>query len=494
MYSVIIVDDEPVSATYVGEIIDKKCSDFQIVGSATNGEEALLKIENTKPDIVISDIRMPIMDGLELAEIVRERFSNIKFIIISGYQDFSYAKQAIKYGVSDYLLKPLNPAKLVECLETIIKNISKNQYFKRNEMIRKICSSSKNVDEIDTEKYLKKGKYFCGIVRKNGSPMIFTSNNRLEIFSLEEEQFYTYGRDEMENLYIVPEELLNGKKFYDFIYAKHKIGQIGENYVTTVYSNEPLELKDISDTIRSIYKKMHKNITIGKNRIITLDEKIENTNNYDREAELTDLVEYLIKNKKYSKLKREIICLFDFWLEFNYTQFNIERQLGYIFRLFSNNIENKEIFNDYQFELSELFYNASTLTEILENVLEKLDLIEPTTDIIDKSSNNEQLYYVILSYLEKNINEDLSLKSVCIHFGVSQTTLSRWFRDYGNTTYNRYLTNTRINRAKNLILHNPDMYIKDISKMVGYSDQFYFSRIFRTIEGVSPSEFINLNS
>ncbi|CAH1221291.1 Regulator of RpoS [Paenibacillus allorhizoplanae] len=123
MYKVIIVDDEPSVKRSLKTIIEKETSSFVVSAFAENGQEALDLISEFLPDVVITDIRMPVMDGLRLAEEIGSRGFQTEVIIISGYSDFSYAKQALRHGVSDYLLKPLDVDEVLRVLSLTEKKL-----------------------------------------------------------------------------------------------------------------------------------------------------------------------------------------------------------------------------------------------------------------------------------------------------------------------------------------------------------------------------------
>ena len=106
LYRIILVDDEEEVRKSIIRKIDWTAVGFAVVGDAENGEDALEKIENLEPDVVLTDIRMPYMDGLTLAERIRQKYPSMKIVIFSGYDDFEYAKQAIKLNVTEYILKP----------------------------------------------------------------------------------------------------------------------------------------------------------------------------------------------------------------------------------------------------------------------------------------------------------------------------------------------------------------------------------------------------
>jgi YesN/AraC family two-component response regulator len=119
MIRVLLVEDEPASADYLASVVRRELPEMELAGTCENGEEALALMRKSRVDIVITDIKMPVMDGLQLAEAVRGAFPLIPVVIISGYERFEYAKTALRFGVSDYLLKPVKPAEMRDCLRRL---------------------------------------------------------------------------------------------------------------------------------------------------------------------------------------------------------------------------------------------------------------------------------------------------------------------------------------------------------------------------------------
>src|SRR5574344_1526643 len=124
MYSVFIVDDEIVVREGLRNNIDWENSQFKFAGEAGDGEIALSMIQEIKPDILITDIKMPFMDGLELAQTVKKLLPWIRIIILSGHDEFDYAKKAISIGVDDYILKPFTPEELLACMNKVAEDLS----------------------------------------------------------------------------------------------------------------------------------------------------------------------------------------------------------------------------------------------------------------------------------------------------------------------------------------------------------------------------------
>ena len=132
LYRIILADDEEEVRKSIIKKIDWQAAGFEVVGDAENGREALEKIEALEPDVVMTDIRMPYMDGLELIERIRRKYPSMKVLIFSGFDDFEYAKQAIKLNVTEYILKPVNVEELTGILKRVKANLDEEIEQRRN--------------------------------------------------------------------------------------------------------------------------------------------------------------------------------------------------------------------------------------------------------------------------------------------------------------------------------------------------------------------------
>lgn len=128
MIKVVIADDEPILLRSLKKSIESLDPEYEVTGQATNGQMALEMAEKLQPDILFTDIKMPVFDGLMLASFLHERKSKVRIVLISGYQEFEYAKKAITLGVEDYLVKPIHPLILSELLQTLKRKLKKTRY------------------------------------------------------------------------------------------------------------------------------------------------------------------------------------------------------------------------------------------------------------------------------------------------------------------------------------------------------------------------------
>lgn len=128
MYKVLLVDDEPNAKRSLKNIVERDMPGFCVAGLASNGREALQLIEEAAPHIVITDIRMPVMDGLRLAEEIKSAYSGIEVVIVSGYSHFEYAQSALRFGVTDYLLKPIEAGQVHDILQRIAAKLKRKDW------------------------------------------------------------------------------------------------------------------------------------------------------------------------------------------------------------------------------------------------------------------------------------------------------------------------------------------------------------------------------
>ncbi|WP_180270768.1 response regulator transcription factor [Sporanaerobium hydrogeniformans] len=489
MYSVIVIDDEPTALNHICTIIRMKCPEFTIIATAENGQEGIEKICSYEPDVVITDIKMPIMNGIEMVKKLHAMKNETYVIIISGYQEFEYAQSALKSGVVDYLLKPIIPIDIKEVLGRMQLKLQNRAFQKRNQLIRSLFLGDK-VGEWELKKHFPSTYYYGAIVRRNGLPKRFSDTEAIEIFSFEEDIMFTYGRDEMEALYLCPKEALNYQEFEKLI--EHEIDKVKDTvgYITTAIYKEAFEPQCITDVVKKLYRILDSNTAIGYSQILTIgEEELEDKIYKIDENKFMEQIEYHMKKNQRDKVWIDIMEFLRECDRVHYPQLLLEgiaRKILYSIQKYDKSTDRH--YTD-EFMLEDAFYyatNGNDLLESLQDIYNKY--LRRGQDIVTKVDTPEFLQNIKM-YIEANIVEDLSLSSICKNFGVSQTSLSKLFRKYEGDSFNNYLTTRRIEKAKELFKNNEGILIKDVAALVGYKDQFYFSRIFRSIVGVCPSDY-----
>ena len=301
MYKILVVDDEPIGLNHVCMILEKKCPQFEIAWTAQNGAEALELIRKDQPDILITDIRMPIMDGIALVSQVKKEFPEILSVIVSGYSEFEYAKSALRSGVCDYLLKPLVPSDMMALMERMEVRLNSFYHEKRTQILRSLCHKEEVDDKVKLKRYFSSEVYYAVIFRWNGLPSRFIKKHGVEIFSMEEEKIYLYGRDEMEALYLIPQEVLFQCTFPEFaekLFRREQKQKRG-SYVTGVFCENGILISQLPDLAEKLYRKLDESLITGKNQLIGLSTNIPAVHVSEEEKHTLDHVEHLIRCRDY---------------------------------------------------------------------------------------------------------------------------------------------------------------------------------------------------
>lgn len=494
MYRVLVADDEPMSLQMIVKIVNDRCSEYHICDCAVDGRELLEKIRREKPDVVITDIKMPLVSGVRVSEIIHTEMPNVFFIIISGYQSFEYAQRAIRSGAADYILKPITPSGLSEAMEKLSDRIQFAYYSRRNRLLQQICNGSEyDLDEMKA--IFPYQSVFLGLIRENGLPRRFSKSVGREIYSDINEHYMIYGRDERESLYLIPQVMLGEQTIEGYLQKVVARQRKSLNYQTIIYSDQLISITDLTDVIREMYNTLAHCIIIGRNQIIKIDGKrtafsSETENQVARIIDETfNDMETIIRERKFETAKKKIKSTLIHWQKQGCPQSWMEyavRNLNSLCIRYGHVSENSELI-DREILLDDAFYNAMSIEELSEMVIDILFQNEKEGNVLKLDS--PEFLQDVLDYLTQNIQKQISLSELCHIFGVSQTYLSRLFRKYTGLSFNQKLTELRMEKAKRIINKNHDFYIREVAEMVGYQDQFYFSRVFRSYVGKSPSEY-----
>ncbi|MFV0362401.1 MAG: response regulator [Suipraeoptans sp.] len=495
MYKILIVDDEISARQFIRQIVEKKCPEYQVIDTAENGAEALEKIESNKPDIVISDIRMPVMDGVKLVEELSIRYPDIILVLVTGYQEFDYAKRAIKAGVSEYLLKPVKPGELQRLLQTLEVRLDEKYHKQRIRVFNEIIKNSRDLKQQEIDDAFESGRYFAVLMRKNGLPKRFSAQSGVPVYSLPNEKFFIYGRDEMEALYLINVKYMLGESPNKMIEGLIRHFSEEGTYITCIKYLNMFNMSEFYSVANLLYKCLNRDIVIGKNQIITAYDMEKNQAPTKQiEDMLFERAEYVIKYKETGKLKEVISALCKQWEKEEKTQGFVEKQLVHLFYLISNTYEMEEQYNEIINSLDEALSYISGMDELAEAVWDIMSRYIPGMLITGGAPEKEGVFNEIKEFLIKHMHEEIVLSQVCKDFGISQPTLSRMFRKQEDCSFSNYLMRMRIESSKKIIDNDSKVFIKDVAKRVGYHDQFYFSRIFKSIVGMSPSEYMDSKS
>ena len=530
MIKVFLCEDEFVVREGIKNNIDWAANGYEFVGEASDGELALPLIRKIKPDIVITDIRMPFMDGLELARIIRKELPSVEIVILSGYEEFDYAKQAISIGVAQYLTKPISGddllAELDSLREKIIKSkeenalreqfkkeMEENERRERSELFRLLVSGNCAVTDL-LEKAGKLGMDLSAMWYN--ILLIFTKSEHHEI---EEYSKSSVTIDELINETV--NELscigfdrdLEGKAILimgdsnDALLERQsqmieKLEKIFAGYSHIRYCGgigKPVNrLSRLNESYEDAGCAMANRFFVTKSGFFTAGRIKTTQQPVDEGFDMSS-----IDAKRIDKSNVQKFLKFGNLDEIPFYVSEFEKSVGedalnsYIFRQyiamdvffavsgFIEELSGKKQAEEVKEITKEALGSAQSVTDYLTGIIESAikfrDSIATNRykDIVDEA----------VKYIEENYgDEELSLNVLASHVNVSPNHLSTIFSQQTGQTFIKYLTEYRMDKAREM-LKCTNMRSSEISEAVGYKDPHYFSYMFKKTVGMTPTNY-----
>lgn len=525
MYKVIISDDEESIRNRLLSMVEKFRDDFVVVGVYENGYDALESGVPLEPDVIITDIRMPYVSGIELIKQAKMELPLVKSLIVSGYDSFDYAKEAIGLGVSGYLTKPImfeefkeNLLKIKALLDSELNSnenlkelqdraestlhVLQNEDFQRLVTMKTVSESMRGKlteDRINLNK-----KYQCMVIF---DPDDFNAQLdeadafRLSLMQYAEEEFqdvYTYYIFTCENQFVL--FLESDEEIYS-----EELDNILSSILTRIKRNHGVSIScGVSDLMKVgegiNYRKMYRHAkraleyrtVMGENLVLCFTD-LENSSSDEKAGRIDENeyknLSYMISYGKKQDILDQIrslcttICSPKYKDNYYFILSNI------LDAMLKSCISLPQLYSDFesQVEITKNLYSLKTR----EQLIEYLDDIVETILKINESkrlSGLEFSFMRIKKYLEVNYsNSSLCIEDVANELAYSVSYISAILKKNG-TSFTKLVTELRMNKAVQL-LANGENRIITIAKEVGYSDPYYFSHCFKKFNGMSPDEY-----
>lgn len=503
---IVIVEDEVKIREGMGKLIESQ-TDHMVLGEAADGEEGLEMILRFKPDLVITDIRMPKMDGLEMIRELYGRKVPVHTVILSGYSEFEYAKRAIQYGVDDYLLKPLAADDIQEMLATIEQRIKKEELTNGTPELH-IRNLILGADE-EMEKNCAILEAVCGLPVE-GNYELFAGYIGSAAASYKEEMESAIG--ELKEKY---QEL---KLHYIYIDNFQKA------YLLAVGEGERLDAleKSVYNRMLLHYLKKPEQAIWIKQRFTRLSELKETVKELDRlfsyalvlkqdgwlsagQAQEYEPVAFTAPSEIYSRI-RNAICqgdteklkkaAGDFQRYMEEGPFEAEDIRGAF-------VKSYYLISDTLQDIDRGLYGHLKSTNLLRNMETAVtwnELKQAYGDVVQvvagtKTKREDISNFVIkraINYIREHYQEGITQEEVSRELEITPEYLSTLFNREMGINFSTFLKQFRMSHAKRL-LKGTDMKIYEIAKATGYSDPKYFQRVFKEEIGVSPGDYRQMN-
>lgn len=517
MKKVILVDDEVFARKGLRVLIPWQDLGYTIVAEASDGEEALKLIEDIQPDLVVTDIRMPVIDGLKLINLVKEeRLSQAKFIVITGYNDFAYAQQSLRYGVEDIILKPIDEDEMIETLKRL--SVKLEQSSKQKEAIRERNAvdlldqllqgnlDQKRNEELVLELGLCKGghEYRYLLVERNNAP--------------EEEQQQAIANLEKLKLAALtflsspPDMIIHDRGSYAFGMFLHsgllgpyshswerladrlirELAVCADEAQLQLYAGIPFRKPEqLKASYESTREATLRKLALGDQKIIFAEEAMLLTLQYkDADAQLADILIDKLEENDLAAVKQTVDAAFH--------SFQYDRLAGQSVNAFLSKcvLSIAGIISRMDGQESHLRSMKPILDWTLRPMTAAgvkglfLDFIEESAEYLselrcEKASGG---IHKIKLYIDANYRENMSLKSIAKRFFMNPVYLGQLFKKTYQVYFNDYVLGLRVQEAKRL-LRQTDCKVYEIAAKVGFSNADYFVTQFEKVEGKTPTEY-----
>lgn len=487
-YKILVVDDEILIRQGIIHYVDWESNGYQIVGEAANGEEAIEKIEQLEPHILLTDIVMPKMDGIELIQFVKKFYPSIMIVVLSSYDEFDYVRQTFQLGVADYILKPkLNEQEVLSILNRHVRKHRKIQQEKTSlsieEVLGKMLQGYATVRESIylSEKLEGNQLLLIEIFTKPGSKLFLTENKLTAWIERRQLPIHVCGLSTSENGKLFLLYGKDAKLLHEIAIELEKVDQVDKITIGEPFSNVE-QMKSEREKLEAA-KKFH---------FYMPEKQMIHTNQLPQPKELTSTFDFhhfihLLHQRQFEPaIAYTQQYLDEITKGFGMDILEFQSWLGNVcFNLIVHVHPSDLATNPLETQKYDYIKRINTAFDVREALLVYEELLMEARDLLWKYDNHPTVIEQIQQYIEKNYNQPLTLESLSKLFHFHPSYLSSYFSKHTKLGVNEYLHQVRITRAKEL-LKNGRLSVSSISEKVGYSDPSYFTKVFKKNVGISP--------
>lgn len=485
-YRVLIAEDEPYAARYLRALVEEPGL-FRVAAVCESGEEALALLEREAVDVMITDIKMSGMTGLELLRRCHDRRPEMLTIIVSGYGEFDYAQEAIALGVSRYLLKPVNGEELLSALQEAYDQLERRRQRSHEALLRSLQEQSETMLDHPASLPWRRCRALMAAGSFSQDALIQRCENAFHISGDPRRAFLLYRQA----LVVLEDADAAGPPLED-VARRILSWEAGTGSAGLLLLQEaPMDREALGSELRLLYGQHQRRMALGTFQLLRASaEKPACAGDPGREKQQVAALLQDLNARNDKNFYRDFCRLFAYWEEVQASLYSIKQAVYcviiHLFQVDANSIDPVVEINRVLREL----YGCASYQQAQECVWRTVDSLISRVRAAQSSSQpqSQQIFWKIIEYLNTHIRENFSLQEISDAFGISQPYVSKLFRMYSGKSYKEYVTDRKIATAISLMERDRNILIKDVAEQVGY-DQLYFSTVFYRITGEYPKQY-----
>ena len=477
MFKVLIVEDERRTARSIAQLVNEH-PDFHVEGLAGNGAEALVLLGNHEIDLVLTDIRMPGIDGIQLLEILHKQFPDCLSVILSGYSEFEYARSAIQYGAFNYLLKPVDQDELTKVLQEAARRLSAQKQQHLHQQLQAALEGRPVPEDFPVQLVLLQGEPVAFWTQPEQLPGLQRYFGR---------SCLSFSRASSTDLLLV---IASGAEISapvrDFFPALQRSARTP---VQLIYTEHAVQTSALSSAVGHLRQALNQQVRLFRSGCFSAD--LHAAVPSDASTQLQQLHPDRAVEAVCAQNREDLHRCLEQTLRTCTRRADLQ---NYLFAV----IRDPRL--AYQLPPGKLELLKSQLTQAISLATDPnscLDQLVPQLlrlqHVSEHSRNLNNLAETLVQYLDLNYHQQISFDALAKQYGVSTRHLNKIFKDYQGVRPSEYLLDLRMERAKRMLTAKPDAMIKDVANCVGYTDPLYFSKVFQKATGHWPTEYQQLS-
>lgn len=481
MIRVLIAEDEMPLLRGMKRLIESLHTDFQVVKCASNGKEAIEYLEENSVDVIFTDINMPLIDGLEVLSIVHAKYPEVYRVVLSGYNDFEYARHAIHAGVSEYLLKPIARQELLDILNILSDKVKNKRLQKQDKCVREAVYQNR---PFASDKKIHIAYLCIGPMLPEHREELITEFDLWHKLKLEQ----TIARflPEGVTVYVLEKQQVNERILLTVSDTEIVLGHALEQFmdscgtedlpISSAYIDRACSSEDIPQVLIRLRNLLAMRILVYQSSLIEADHDGGEVS--DSADTLLSLVD---REPSAEQVKIVLQALGDRMRNMGITQYVCIEVLEHLLKSVTPDDEHVAV-PEIVWELMVYSANSDELLTSVEKVLqENIEQQEP--------DSTHEMMVKIEQFIMEHLAQPITVTSIAQDFNLVAPYISRLFKEYSSYTIAQYIQKNRLDRAKWLLELEGEILIKDVAEMVGYPNPLHFSKVFKKKIGVYPSEY-----